>query len=599
MPGVVTATVLSGGSQMSTDYDLISLDIIKTANKIPSAKLVLLDGDAAKKQFEISDTEFFEPGKEIEIKLRYEGAEGKAGQDATVFKGIATRHSVRANPDASFLTVELRDAAIKLTVSRKNAIFKDMKDDAIIKKLVSDGGVSEGTIATTTCQHKEMIQYYCTDWDFLLSRADINGQIVIADDGKVNTMSPEAKGEPAVTFDYGTSEIGEFEMEADIKDQVKAVESIWWDTAEQKMADPKEAASVPSTQGELKGDEMASAIAALKDTLIHPVDANPDEMKAWADAGMVKSRSSLLRGRLKIPGDASLKPGNVIKITGIGKKFNGKTLVTGVRHQVSVAGWQTDIQFGVSANWFSRNDNIIKAPSAGLLPAINGLHIGVVDTFEKDPDDKLRVKVKVPAINTDENAVWARLATPDGGNARGIFFRPETGDEVVLGFFNNDPRQPVILGSLYSQKNVLPTGFEITEENYLKGLLTRESLKLLLDDENKLIEIQTPAGSLLRISDKDKGIHLEDENGNKVTTDDKGINTEDKNGNKIINDDKGITLEDKNGNKVLMSSSGITIQDKNGNKITGASGGITLQAGQNVNIKGGNIKIEGSQVDIN
>ncbi len=599
MSGVITATILSGGTKMSTDYDLISVDIIKTVNKIPAAKLVLLDGSAAKKKFEISDTGFFEPGKEIEVKLRYEGARGKAGQDSTVFKGIVTRHGVRTSAAASFLTIELRDAAIKLTVSRKSAVFKDMKDDAIIKKLASGGGLAAGTVASTACQHKEMIQYYCSDWDFLLSRADVNGQIVVVDDGKLNTMLPKAEGQPVAAFEYGVSEIGEFEMEADICGQVKEVESIWWDVAEQKMADPKAAASVSLSQGNLDGSKMAGAIAALKDTLVHPVDANPDEMKAWADAGMVKSRASLLRGRLKISGDAAFKPGDTIEIKGISDRFNGKTLVTGVRHHVNVSGWQTDIQFGADAAWFSRNDDIIDAPSAGLLPAINGLHIGVVDAFEKDPDDKLRVKVKVPAINTDGNAVWARLATLDGGNARGFFFRPEPGDEVVLGFFNDDPRQPVILGSLYSRKNVLPAGFEITENNYLKGLLTKESLKLLFDDENKLIEIKTPAGSLLRISDKDKGIHLEDENGNKVTTDDKGINTEDKNGNKMATDDKGITLEDKSGNKVLMSGSGIALQDKNGNKITGDSSGITLQAGQNVNIKGCNIKIEGSQVAIN
>src|SRR4030042_1641657 len=374
MGGVITATILSGGTKMTTDYDLISMDIIKTVNKIPSAKLVLLDGDATKKKFEISDTGFFEPGKEIEVKLRYEGAQGKAGQDATVFKGIAIRHGVRASTDSSFLTVERRDAAIKLTVSRKSAVFKDMKDDAIIKKLISDGGLTAGTIADTTCQHKEMIQYYCTDWDFLLSRADVNGQIVVVDDGKVNSMSPEASGQPTTTFEYGVSEIGEFEMEADIHNQVKAVESIWWDIAEQKIADPKEAASVSLIQGNLDGGKMAGTIAALKDTLVHPVDANPDEMKAWADAGMVKSRASLLRGRIKIPGDASFKPGDVIEIKGIGECFNGKTLVTGVRHQVGTSGWQTDIQFGVSADWFSQNNNILDPPSAGLLPAINGLH---------------------------------------------------------------------------------------------------------------------------------------------------------------------------------------------------------------------------------
>ena len=39
----------------------------------------------------------------------------------------------------------------------------------------------------------------------------------------------------------------------------------------------------------------------------------------------------------------------------------------------------------------------------------------------------------------DEQGVWARVATLDAGNDRGTFFRPEVDDEVVLGFFHDDP----------------------------------------------------------------------------------------------------------------------------------------------------------------
>jgi len=584
---------------MSSQYDLMSIDIIKVANKIPSAQLILLDGDAPRQTFDISNTAFFEPGKEIEIKLCYEGEEGEKGQDTTVFKGIAVKHSVSAGSNTSFLTVDLRDAAVKLTTTRKSIVFKDMKDSAIIQKIVSDGGLTAESITETACQHKEMVQFYCNDWDFMLFRADANGHCVLVNDGSITTKAPKITGSPAFTFEYGISEISEFEMEADIREQFDAVESASWDIAEQKLSDPKTAAAFSLEQGNLDPAKMAKTISADKCKLIHPVDAAPEEMKAWADAKMTKSRMSMLRGRLRIPGDAKIKPGDVVEIKGIGDRFNGKTLVTGVRHQVSLEGWNTDIQFGLSSDWFSRNDDIIDTPSAGLIPAINGLHIGIVDAYEADPDNKFRVKVKMPAIDATEDAIWARLTTLDAGNTRGTFFRPEKGDEVVLGFLNDDPRQAVILGSLHSEKNAMPTGFEITEDNYLKGLVTKESLKVLFDDENKLIELSTPNGNLFRISDTDKGIHIEDENGNKATTNDKGIILEDKNGNKMTTDDKGITLEDKNGNKMTTDDKGITLEDRNGNKVINDSQGITLKAGKDINIKGTNVKIEGSKVDIN
>ncbi|NES83219.1 MAG: Rhs element Vgr protein, partial [Moorea sp. SIO2B7] len=74
MSGVVTATILSDtGEVMNPEYNLMSIDIIKEVNKIPIAQIILLDGEAAKQEFPISNTEFFKPGQEIEIKLRYEG----------------------------------------------------------------------------------------------------------------------------------------------------------------------------------------------------------------------------------------------------------------------------------------------------------------------------------------------------------------------------------------------------------------------------------------------------------------------------------------------------------------------------------------------
>ena len=85
MSGVVTATILSEGSAIDPEYCVMSIDIIKEVNKIPSAQIILLDGDAAKQEFAISNSNFFKPGKTIEIKLRYEG---NVAEEATVFKGI-------------------------------------------------------------------------------------------------------------------------------------------------------------------------------------------------------------------------------------------------------------------------------------------------------------------------------------------------------------------------------------------------------------------------------------------------------------------------------------------------------------------------------
>ena len=192
--------------------------------------------------------------------------------------------------------------------------------------------------------------------------------------------------------------------------------------------------------------------------LSHPAPLAQEELQSWADARIMRSRMSMIRGRLATGGLAKFKLFDVVKIGGMGERFNGKALVTGICHRVDVDGWHTDIQFGLSAHTFALEDAIQDAPAAGLLPAISGLHIGIVDKFDEDPDKQFRVKVILPGIDEMAGSVWARLAAPDAGKNRGWFFRPETGDEVVVGFFNNDPRQPVILGGMFSPKNARPDG---------------------------------------------------------------------------------------------------------------------------------------------
>lgn len=538
MNGVVTTTILSDGLRMKPEYNVMSIDIIKEVNKIPIAQIVLLDGDAAKQEFTISNTDFFKLGKQVKIKLRYEG---EVQNEATVFKGIIVRHSVQADSYSSLLTVDLKDAAFKLTTQRRSAVFRDMTDKEIIDQILKKGGLQVTSIAATKTKHKEMVQYYCTDWDFILSRADVNGHWVLVDDGKIKVEEPNLKGLPKHTFEYGISDIYEFEMEADIRYQYTSVESTAWDIKTQKLLPPLKAKSVSLSQGNLKAEQLAKTIGADNYQLITSGQFDDSEMQAWADAKLLKSRLSMLKGRLKVPGFADIKAGDVMEVAGIGKRFNGKTLVTAIRHQVNTQGWQTDVQFGLSADFFAQqNHNVIDTPAAGLVPAIHGLQIGIVDKYEDDPDKLFRVKVRIPSIETD-GIVWARLASVEAGNQRGIFFRPESGDEVILGFINDDPRQAIILGAVHSEKNALPPDLKVTQENSKKGIVTKKSLKIVFDDETKFIEISTPKGNVIKLSEEDKGIQLKDENGNTMTMNDKGF--EIKSNKDIVIEGKNITIK--------------------------------------------------------
>jgi len=538
----VTVTISSNGATMDPSYQLLSVSVQREVNRIPHAELTLRDGDASRRKFDISDTTFFEPGSEIEIKLRDVG-----NTDESVFKGRVMRHSLEADRNGSRLAVGLKDAAVKLTGTRHSVVYSGQKDSEIIKKILGDSNIKAGTIADATSNDGQVVQYACTDWDFIVSRADAHGYCVSIDDGELSVKDLSVSGSPVKRFDWGISEILELEFDADAHHQFAAVESQAWDLKNLQLTSPSAAKSVSSTQGNLNAAKIAQDIGFGKRLLISPVPLETAELQVWADGTLAKSRAAMLRGRLSVPGTTGLKLLDVIEFDGCGERFKGKALVTGLGHRVNQNGWVTDVQFGVSPQPYSATEAIIDAPAAGLIPGLLGLQIGLITDSGDDPEKEFRVKVTLPGVTTGDASVWARLCAPDAGNQRGYFFRPEVGDEVVVGFLNNDPRHPVVLGSLYGSKNAPPDDLnKDLDKNKLKGIVTRKGTTIsFLDDDKSAVFIQTPGKNKILLDDDAKAIKLTDQNGNTLTMDENGIE---------MKSAKNFTIDASDGNVEIKGS---------------------------------------------
>lgn len=514
---VTTATIKSEGKVMHPGFELLSIDVSKEFNKIPIAELRLIDGNVAKQEFEILDGNFFEPGKKIEIALKYEG---ESAREETVFTGIVVNQGLELNSFGTTLMIEMSDAAVQMTSVRNNALFTKKEDGEIIKALVTKNGLTAGQIARTNLPHPEMVQYYATDWDFILSRAEANGHLVLANDGVVSTIDPKVEA-PQFELELGRDNIYDFDLQVNGLNQLDRVESVGWDVAKQKLTRPSEGKAYKVTQGNFAAEKIAKAVGGEQATFVHPVSLHPAELKSWANAQVVKSRLSLIRGWIKIPGEPKLKVGQTIEIKGVSKRFSGKNIISGVRHQVTPSSWVTHIQIGMDADWFAAESKVVDAQAAGLLPGVNGLQIGVVVAHEKDPHNEFRVRVHVPAFDPLKGTIWARMTSGDAGLERGIFFRPEVGDEVVVGFLNDDPRQAIVLGSMHSSANKPPIVPEA--ENSQKGIVTKQGYRLVFDEKEETIVLETSAQNSFRIDEKKGVVSIEDANGNRVELSDKGV----------------------------------------------------------------------------
>lgn len=510
-------TILIDGTAIKDTYLVLSISVTKAINSINEAKVVLLDGNTATGKFDASESDDFVPGKKIEISLGYHGT------NETVFKGIITAQSIkvrsRINRLVSQLTLQCMDEAVKLTVGRKSNYFKDKKDSEIISTLLTEAGVSK-KIDDTPYAYKKMVQYDCTDWDFILSRADVNGFLVICNDGTLEVTTPVLTGTADLAVTYDT-DIIDFVANLDSQFQVDSVSSTGWDGTTLQVTTGASAEPSVNAHGNITGKTLSAVLGSKIYTLQSAVPEDASVLKGWANAKLQQLRLARIQGYVTFPGNAAPKLGKLLQLNNFGARFSGDAFISGVHHTLEEGNWVTRVTFGLAPEFFTDAKKILAPAAAGALPAAQGLQIGTVKQIDQDADGEYRILVNLPMIEATGIGVWARLAQHYATDGAGFYFLPEVGDEVVLGFLNEDPRFAVIMGSLYGKKKKPP--YTPESKNNTKGFVSKSKLKLTFDEEKKSITLETPGGNKVILDDDGKSLTLQDQNSNKITLSADGI----------------------------------------------------------------------------
>lgn len=538
---VLTYSVYCNGSKPKDGYTLVSAKIRLELNRIGKATLKFDAGNMDEQSFEESESNLFKPGNTLRLDA------GEKNKEDTLFDGVIIGLRILTGKDLrSYMVVECRDNAYPATQGRKNRIFEKKKDDGIIKEVLSSYGKVD--VDATPYQHPTLVQYYCSDWDFALSRADANGLLVFTDGSKIKVKKPDVGGSPVHTVTYGV-DLTAFDLELSSGEQFTQYEAVSWSPKTQKAV--KVSASSPSLnkQGDLQPKNLASG-----DSLLLQTDAPTDEkaLKQWADGMALKAGLARYQGSVSFYGSAKVKPGCIIELKGLGKRFNGNLFVGSVTHSLSENEWITEAGAGISPQSITDEPDVTSPSASGFLPGLQGLHAAVVKKLDGDPLKEQRIQVELPWMDSKSRLLWARLSTMYATGGMGSFFLPEPGDEVLVGFMNQDPAHPVILGSLYGEKHKPP--YEYEAKNNKKALVTREKMRIEFDEEKKIITVSTPGKNTVELSDDGKHIKLTDPNKNEITMDKDGI---------TLSSAKDITLKAKGNIKLdaTMKLSGTAKQD--------------------------------------
>ncbi|WP_293311679.1 type VI secretion system tip protein VgrG [Pedobacter sp. UBA5917] len=569
--GAQSFSIKVNGQALPDAVGILEIVVTNMVNAIPKARVVVMDGSAAAQNFELSNGNDFIPGAEIEIAAGYDG------ENETIFSGLIISQTIKANESGSQMEIECRDKAVKLTAGRKNKIWEDTTDADAITDLVGQNGIS-ADIDGLDLQHKQLVQFNCSNWDFIITRAELNSALVITEAGKLNIAMPDAGQESTATYTYG-SEIYDFEAQMDARTQYPQVVTKNWNYTNQEVKEGTSTAKSLPQQGNISGDDLSEVLGWDDNSLYHSGNVAEKESAEWASAQLFRSRLNRLIGNFRVQGDNKLKPGIIVELLGIGERFSGKCWVTGVIHSYSgEAAWYSHVQFGLDKSLHSYSfDDIVEKPATGIIPPVNGLQIGIVTQLESDPDGENRIRVRLPTVENEGDGIWARLASVDAGKDHGWVWNPEINDEVIVGFINDDPRDAVILGRLYSSS--FPPHLEAKDDNYLKGLSTKSKLQLSFDDEKKIIKIETPGGHSITLDEDQKQIAIQDMNGNKIEMGEDGIK---------IESIKDITLKASGDFKI--DGTNITTNANAQLKLSGSSG-TELSSSAITKVKGSMVQI--------
>jgi Rhs element Vgr protein len=526
---LVTFKIWSNDLDLTTNLQVIGISIHRAVNKVAYAVLQVADGDIPGQTMPVSDQDWFLPGQKIKIDLGHHLVE------QTVFEGIVVRHEVRVLPNRHpALIIECKDEAVAMTRIRKSNYFYDLTDSDLFSQLIQNYGL-DTDIDSTSEQHKSIVQYHCSDWDLMLTRADAQGLLVWTNDGKVFVKKPDFNATPRLTLGYTSQQIIEFEATMDARNSLNGTEAHYWDSANQEIAEETGFEPNGNEQGNVTATTLGNALHDQPQQFYHGGELSTGQVQNWADSTLMRSRLAKIRGRVAIIGWSDISIGDWIAFDGMGNRFNGPAFVSGIRHEVKRGVWTTHLEFGLSPVSYSQQyaADLTDLPASGLTPAIQGLHVGQVTRLEHDDSSSGHlVQVRIPFLGAATDGIWARLALPAAGDGRGLVFYPEIGDEVLVGFLNNDPNYAVVLGALHSLNAVSPV--TPTDENPEKGIYCREGMRIVFSDEDKSITLETPGGNKVVLDDNAQSILLEDQRGAKIELNQQGITIDAGSGNITI-----------------------------------------------------------------
>lgn len=353
--------------------------------------------------------------------------------------------------EAPYLVVVADDDAYKLNRGTTTKTYLQTTYTAAVDQVLTRAGITKKQVIASSGS-KEYVLQAGTDLEFIDSTAARIGYTWWVDQGTFH-FAPAGTGAGDVHVEMGV-DLEEFSVRASALRPTEFKVGGWQPDNQQKLVGQNAKSKLWTTPSDFVKPWVGGAaqLGTAATATIEPSPGDQSEAKGSAQAFFDESLAASLVARGMGHANGRIKPGATVQVKGT-DPADGKYYVTEVQHIYDSRGFHTRFVAGPIRPSHLVDTLGNPGPDPGF--EIKGMVVGVV-TDNHDLAQNGRVKVKFAGVPDDVESHWARVMTTGSGKNRGVVFLPEVDDEVLVGFEGNDARRPVVLGSLFSKKNLLP-----------------------------------------------------------------------------------------------------------------------------------------------
>ena len=289
---------------------------------------------------ECIDSDLFEPGKEVEIKMGYED------QLATMIVGVITSISPNFPTDG---TPQLEISGFDLSHQFRGVNplepFRDKTDSEIVEEIVDAAKHKlKKQIDPTEPERRQVVQDEDkTVYQFIEDLAARNFFEFFVKERTLYFREPQKDSDEIVTLKYGVSLLS-FNPELNTANQVSEVTVRGWhpETKEEIVGRAQRGSEEGRRRERRSGGDIVEDIyGRVEERILDKPVFTQEEADTRARSILNRRSEGLIQGSANCIGLPEIRAGVNIKLEGLGQKFSRKYYIARTTHTISNSGYST------------------------------------------------------------------------------------------------------------------------------------------------------------------------------------------------------------------------------------------------------------------